>query len=298
MTFSPNIFGLNSNDVLVELKFFQQTYHLNEPINVIININNNSQSPVSFSVSPQIYESLFFVLRTPQNEELQVIDSFQAEMRDNAASSGDYREIVLLPNESFSRVIDITKWFDIRESGYYYIKGIFYPNPDLKNESIESFNYKILIKPPALIENNLTMEQQQKADEIEKSRSLPPYDVINDLLDAKMKKDWDRFLVHIDAERLIASFDDFNNAYENARTGRYKLEVLDDFKRYLTVYWQDRILSYKVTESNIKEDNATVTCEVDYQINRLNYSFRYIFYLYKDHLTHWLVYDYTAFKIK
>ena len=292
------LFSEMNQDIQVELKFFNQTYRLNEPIEVEINIVNNSLSSVSFAVSPLIYETIFFVLRTPKNEVLPPMNQFQVEMQDNSSSSGDFRNITLLPQESFSRVIDITRWFDIRESGYYYIKGLFYPNPDEKNKKAESINYKILIKPPLTVESKLTEEQQKRADEMEKSMLFPPYDVVSDLLDAKMTKDWERFLSHIDAEKLINSFEDYKNAYNNARAGRYRLEVLDNFKSYLTVHWQDRIMGYKIIKSTIEENRAVVIAEVDYRINLLNYGLQYTFYLYKNHQNQWMIYDYTAVKIR
>lgn len=284
--------------IKIELKFDQQTYRLNDPIPVMIYVVNNSDAPFTFNVSSLIYESFFFVMRTPKNEETSLLDQFQVEMKDNHSSSGDFRNIVLAPEESFSRVIDVNKWFDIRDAGYYYIKGRFYPNPDVKSQFVESFNYKILIKPPVQIEKKLVEDDQKRIMDIESSTKMPPYDVIEDLLDSKMKKDWQRFLSHVDAERLIASFQEYNNAYQNARSGRYRLEVVEDFKKYLTVHWQDRIMSYKIVESQIKEDKSTVICDVDYKVKLFSYTMRYTFNLYQNHSSQWLVYDYTALKLK
>jgi hypothetical protein len=284
--------------IQVELQFYKQTYRLNEPVPVMINVINTSDTALSFYVSSLIYETFFFTLLNPKSEEMPLLDRFQVEIKNNASSSGDWREIKLLPGESFSRVIDITEWFDIKESGYYYIKGRFFANPDKKSDLNESFNYKILVKPPLLIENKLNDEEQERITVLENIQKLPPYDAVEDLLDAKMKKDWDRFLAHIDAERLIQSFQSYNQAFENARSGRYRLEVLDDFKKYLTVHWQDRILSYKILESQIKDDNATVLCDVDYKVRLYSYTLRYTFNLYKNHVNQWLIYDYSAVKVQ
>lgn len=305
MVFSPSFGGGDTeiqttvnNGLKIELQFYRQTYRLNEPINVLINVVNGSSLPVPFQVSPLIYETFFFDIRTPRNETVPLLDIFQVRMKNNASSSGDFRDIVLQPGESFSRVIDITQWFDIKESGYYIIKGIFHANPDKQFDSLLSFDYKILVKPPVVVEKKLSEDEQQRIEELENVKKLPPYDVIADLLDAKMKKDWERFLAHIDAERLIASFQEYFSAYENARSGKYRLEVLEEFKRYLTVHWQDRILSYKIGASQIQDDKATVICDVDYTTKTLMYGLRYTFSLYRNHLGQWLVYDYNVLKIK
>ncbi len=285
-------------ELQVGLQFYRETYRLNEPIPVQINVVNNSTAPVKFYISPLIYESLFFTLKTPRNEDVPLLDSFQVEMKNNSSSSGDFREITLMPREEFSRLIDLTQWFDIRESGYYYIKGLFYPNPDKKSEPTESFNYKIFIKPPVIVEKQISTEELERQADFEKIMKLPPYDVIDDFLDAKMKKDWERFLLHIDAARLIKSFDDYYKAYQNARSGSYQLQVIEDFKKYLTVYWQDRIQSYKILESHITENDATVVTEVDFKVKLFSYTLRYTFSLYKNHLNQWLIYDYSALKVR
>jgi hypothetical protein len=285
-------------ELQVGLQFYRETYRLNEPVPVQINVVNNSSGPVKFYISPLIYESLFFSMKTPKNEDVDLLDTFQVEMKNNASSSGDFREMTLMPGEEFSRLIDLTQWFDIRESGYYYIKGMFYPNPDKKDESVESFNYKIFIKPPVVVEKQISAEELERQADFEKVMKLPPYDVIDDFLDAKMKKDWERFLLHIDSERLIKSFSDYYNAYQNARSGTYQLQVIEDFKKYLTTYWQDRILSYKILESHIKENDATVVAEVDFKVKLFSYTLRYTFSLYKNHLSQWLIYDYSALKVK
>ncbi|MGA2142280.1 MAG: hypothetical protein ABSG94_07645, partial [Brevinematales bacterium] len=178
-------------ELQVGLQFYRETYRLNEPVPVQINVVNNSSGPVKFYISPLIYESLFFSMKTPKNEDVDLLDTFQVEMKNNASSSGDFREMTLMPGEEFSRLIDLTQWFDIRESGYYYIKGMFYPNPDKKDESVESFNYKIFIKPPVVVEKQISAEELERQADFEKVMKLPPYDVIDDFLDAKMKKDWE-----------------------------------------------------------------------------------------------------------
>ena len=294
----PSVFAGLAPELQVELQFYKQAYRLNEPVNVLINVVNSSAQPVSFQVSPLIYETFFFDIRTPRNESVPLIDAFQVQMKNNASSSGDFRDITLQPQESFSRVIDIAQWFDIKESGYYIIRGIFHHNPDKQGEALSSYDYKILVKPPLIVEKKLSEDEQQRITELENVKKLPPYDVIADLLDAKMKKDWVRFLAHIDSERLIASFQEYNSAYQAARSGKYRLEVLEDFQRYLTVHWQDRILSYKIGASQIQDDKATVVCDVDYTTKTLMYSLRYTFNLYRNHQDQWLVYDYDVLKVK
>lgn len=289
---------VNRSGVQVELQFYTQSFRLNEPVQVTLNVINVSDQEVRFKISSLVYETFFFVMRTPRNEEIPLQDRFQVEKKEHRSSAGDFREVRLMPGESFSRKVDVSEWFDIREPGYYYLKGVFMPDPDKPETRVESFDYKILLKPPAVVEIKQKEEDQRQSEAIEQAKALPPYDAIVDFLDAKMKKDWTRFLSHIDAERLIRSFETYYKAWDSARSGRYKLEVVDEFRRYLTTYWQDRILRYEIQETVIKQDKAQVTAEVEYKVRNTSYVHRYDFYLYKNHANQWLIYDYVVYRVR
>ena len=299
MLINISAFAVSFSDIKVELQSYTQTYRLNQPIQILMNVVNTSQKPFTFYVSSLIYESFFFDVKTPKNEDIAINDLFQIQMKNNFSSSGDFRTIVLEPGESFSRTIDITEWFDIKSAGYYYIKGVFFPNPDDKSGRMESSYYKILVKPPLVIESEISTEEQIHNSELEEVQKYPPYQAIEDMFDAKMKKDWERFLVHIDARRLLLNaFPSFAADYNNARTGQYRLEVEDRFKKHLLTYWEDRILSYKFVKCIIEGENATVECNVEYKLRNLSYVMRYTFSMYQNHENKWLVYDYTTIKIQ
>lgn len=301
LIFSAGIFALETDNMIVQLQFFTQAYRLNESIPVQISVVNTSGESFDFEVSPQIHETFFFEVRTPLSEEVEVTDDFGILQRQYASSAEDYREIVLQDNESFSHQIDLSEWFDFTEAGYYYVKGIFYPNPDDDETTVESIYYKILVKTPTAVEEALTAAEQEEADELDAASDLAPYDVIEDMLEAKMEKNWDRFLLHIDTEKLIYSFQNFSDEYDNARTGAMQLQVLEEFETYLTEYWDDTILSFQVQEATITSDgeqySAEVTCEVEYQVRSLSYIMEYTFELYETQDGQWLVTDYTAHRL-
>lgn len=286
------------NKVRVDLQFYSQTYRLNDSIPVRVNVMNQSDKKSVFSVSPLTYETFFFEIKTPRNENVSIRDDFRIAIDQSASSPKDYRTFELDPYESFSRELDLTKWFDIKDSGYYYIRGIFYPNPDDSSKKEFSTYYKILVKPPKVVEEKLSKDEQKHQQLLTEIKNMPPYDAISDFIDAKIKKDWDRFLLHVDAERLIEAFQNYAREYHHARSGKYRLEVLDRFKRYLTVYWKDRILSYNIKKTVIEGEKSQVTVDVEYKIRNLSYSMRYDFKLYKNHDSQWLIYDYEAVRIK
>lgn len=288
------VYGADLDNVVMQLQFFTQTYRLNNEIPVLVSVVNTGDSRFEFDVSSEINETFFFEVKTPQSESIEINKDFGIEMEENYSSSEGYREIILDENESFSHQIDISEWFDFEEAGYYYLRGIFYPNPDDKSKNIESIYYKILVKAPLIVEESITDEEQERLEELEEAALYPPYRAIEDMIQAKMEKDWERFLLHIDTEKLIQDFQNYSDEYNNAITGSRQLEILEDFEDYLTEYWQDTVLSYEVTESTIWGDEAEVICEVEYKIRQSSYTMQYTFSMYQNHDEQWLVDSYYA----
>lgn len=294
LCFSP----LFAQDLQVELKFYKQAYRINEDIPVQILVYNLSDRPQEIYVSPLVYETFFFDIRTTKNIPVGLRDDFQITKSSVLSDVGQFRKIILMPGESFSRDININEWFDLSEVGYYSINGLFYRRPDLTNDVRRSFTYKILIKPPQVIEESVAKEDLRRQEEFQTLMKLPPYEAIADMWDAKSKKDWERFLFHIDAEKLIMAFDDYKEAYLSARTGRYRLQIVEEFKKYLTVHWQDRILQYTIKEATIKGTEAEVISDVEFAVRSQSYILRYYFKLYQNISGQWLVYDYSVVRIK
>ncbi|MGC8764472.1 MAG: hypothetical protein ACP5QT_01105 [Brevinematia bacterium] len=298
LLFFARIYGLDNSDIKLIIDFEKNTFRLSSSVDIEIKIVNLSQGEKLLKLSPLDYESLYFMVRTPENELLKYRDEYKLKVDESASSYDEVKEIRLLPGESISRKIDLSRIFDFRKEGYYYIKILYYPDPDVKTEFIESEYYKFLLKPPSVVEQEIKERDKKRKIELEDIKKLPPYEVVDNMLDAKMKKDWDRFLLHFDVERLIYSFQNYGKAYEAARGGKYKLEILEDFKKYLTTHWQDRILSYKVLESYVRPNEATVDADVEYKVREYSYVLRYTFKLYKNSLDEWKIYDYTVLRVK
>lgn len=295
---SAGLYAFNPEDFKLLLDFEKSTFRMNSAVNIEIKLVNISQDERIIKLSPFNYESFSFIVKTPQNEELSYRDDYKIRMNEIESSYDEVKEVRLLSKESVSRLINLSEIFDFRKEGYYFIKVLYYPDPDIKSTYIESEYYKFLLKPPSIVEQNIDENYKERKQQIEHVKKLPPYDVVDDLLDAKMKKDWERFLTHFDVERLIYSFQNYGKAYESAKGGKYKLEILEDFKKYLTTHWQDRILSYKILESYIKPDVATVDADVEYKVRELSYVLRYTFKLYRNFLGEWKIYDYTVLRVK
>ncbi len=285
--------------IKVFLSFDRRSYRMNEPIDALITVRNAGDRPFKFKICSKTYKTFFFTVRTPKNQALPLKPKFSIEVERAVVNPDDVRVIELLPGESFSREVDISKWFDFRNAGYYIVSAVF--SPDLRADEmsgVRASRFKLLVKPPVEVERRIKKEQIERVEELEKAVKSPPYEGVAHMLNARKVKDWEAFFVHLDLEKLLNAFPRFKSAYESAPTGEARIKVLKSFEDYLKTYWSDRIEDFSVFKSVIERDKAVVMCDVVYRYRRLRYKIRYTYYLYKTYDGRWLVYDYTALNLK
>ncbi|MFN3660371.1 MAG: hypothetical protein ACK4TN_03930, partial [Brevinematales bacterium] len=95
-------YSLFAENLQVELKFYKQAYRINEDIPVQILVYNLSDKPQEIYVSPLIYETFFFDIRTTRNIPVELRDNFQITKSSLFSDVGQFRKIILMPGESFS----------------------------------------------------------------------------------------------------------------------------------------------------------------------------------------------------
>lgn len=286
---SSPAFGL-----LARISFIKQNYTGSEPIQLVLSVYNTNNTSVNIALSDTLNQTISFELRTTKNEITPLRPSVDARIRTIYANPSLYRYIILEPNEVFSRIFDLRDFFDITDFSSYYLKASFFPDPDNRAEFFES-DYTVFTHiPPASVQQEMVRMQTEREKILQEAKLLLPNESIADLFEAQVVKDWERFLVHIDAERLINSFDNYARQYNAAQEGSFKLDILENFKRFLTVHWNSSLISYDVKETLIQENKAYVTVDAVEGIRFTSRRLRYNFIMYKNGAGQWLVEDYTV----
>lgn len=286
---SSPAFGL-----LARISFVKQNYTGSEPIQLVLSVYNTNNKSVNIALSDTLNQTISFELRTTKNEIAPLKPSVDAQTRTIYANPSLYRYITLEPNEVFSRIFDLRDFFDITAFSSYYVKASFFPDPDNRAEFFES-DYTVFTHiPPVSVQQEMVRVQTEREKILQEAKLLLPSESIADLFEAQAVKDWERFLVHIDAERLINSFDNYARQYNAAREGSFKLDILENFKRFLTAHWNSSLISYDVKETLIQENKAYVTVDAVEGIRFTSRRLRYNFVMYKNGAGQWLIEDYTV----
>lgn len=285
----------NNSPYIVEVSFIKQNYLGSEPINIMVTIINYSDKPLSFSLADNfVSQSINFELRTSQNTLVPINNMVMAKLSLQSADPSLYRDITLLPKEAFSKSFNIRDYYTLTESRTYYIQAKFYPDPDNQSIFYLSDFQSFAQTTPLMVQQQIIQDDTEQQRKILELQQLLPNEVIASFFESQKNKNWTLFLLHIDPERLIYSFPNFSKQYDNAVNGTFKLNILDQFKRFFTANWNIALTSYKIKETIIEDDTATVIVDAVESIRFTNRRLRYTFTLYKTGNNSWIIDNYTV----
>jgi hypothetical protein len=262
----------------------RRIYYVGDPIVVEFQITNRGSKPYLFLTSFDEVFTFDFEVASFSNRMVEHSTQYAIERTKFEPVMND--EITLKPFEVYGARIDIGRWFDLREPGEYIIRGNFFPNLVTDPASkIPSANELYLSLNPAFTE---THREKRREDEIVrlKAEKLPPYEVVEFLLESLIKKDFDKYFIYVNFDQFIRQFDNAKKKYLSARDID-KPAVVEDFKRYLKgenklegIPFADTIpVDYQVVKTVIEGRNAQVT---------VIQTFRYLRYLEKKQYTYLL----------
>ena len=295
------IAGLDDS-VEVNIQFHdRRIYYVGDPVWVEFQISNLGFVPYLFRTS---YDELFTFdldIATTTNKKQDHSIGYVVDRNRYAPILTD--EITLKPHEVYGARINITRWFDLKAPGDYVIRGRFYPNlitdPD---PTISSANELYLTLYP---ERDETGKEKRRTDEIQrlKAESLPPYKVVDFLLNALMKGEFDKYFLYINFDQFISQFDNTKRKYMSAKDFD-KPPVIEEFKAYLRgenkiekIPFAETIpVDYAISRTVIEGKTAEVVVIEKFKYFSLYERKRYTYYL-REYGDKWLLERYTVVNI-
>ena len=287
----------NTNDNSIEISFIKQNYQGDESIDIEFSIKNKGTQESFFVLSDILDQSINFELKTSRNEVIEINHNTGVRLTGTFSNPALYRYINLMPGESFSRIFDLRDLYSISTYETFYVKGVFYPDPDNRSVFINSDNTSFTHTPPPLVQQKISEDSIKRTQELNNLATLLPNEIVQSFFEAQFVKDWGKFLLHIDAERLISIFYNYSVQYKNSTDGTFRLELLENFKKFFTVHWDIPLVSYDIQETVIKGQEATVTVDAMESIRFTNRKIRYVFTLYRNTAGAWLISDYTVLSL-
>ena len=293
----PTLMNENSG-IELDIRFFDTSiYYLDSDILIQVRLRNRSDSVYRFKLADNRLFNIDFDVRTPRNQPLAVSQQFITERLANQQIF--YREIALQPGEEYAFVENLRSYIDIPESGVYVISARFFPeltsSADIALSSRTRLN--LSVRPPEAGLSPIDSELERSIREIVRREPLPPDQVIEFILEARQRMQWERFLLYFDLESLLLS--------EPARARRYELMSEADRQREIERFrdsLQNETIEteisaipdeFRIIQTSYTPDQGEVVAELRFERPRFTEVKQYTYLLRRDDEA-WEIYDFSV----
>ncbi|MCB1177337.1 MAG: hypothetical protein KDK36_07140 [Leptospiraceae bacterium] len=260
-------------------------YKPGDSVSIDFTIKNYGDEAMKIFPTSLTLKSFQFVITDENDEAIEPIDSIKIKdkklKRRNTVVNlvGDeVKEIIIHKGESFTKRLNLAKYYEFTPGKKYYITGYFYPNYLEDNTNfIKTENNSIF-----LLEKTKTQIQPKKFDPSESvQEGLTPEEVIHLFLAAEMKNNWKNYFKYIYFPEFIHAYTRFSKEY-NKSDETYKELVIDEFKKYLMESKSGRLTYYRITNRKaISGALVKVYVHVERDLNNYPTKYEYIYTLKK-----------------
>jgi hypothetical protein len=207
-------------DISFSIRYFdKRVYHApgtgGEPIYVQVTIANNSPATYRFKLADDRAFSIDFDIRTLSNRSVE--PAGRLVQKRTASSQIFFREIAVESGESFSFVEDLRNYAEFKGSGSFIISAKIYPEllrPEAAGSReltattglpLESNRLNLNLRPPAIPgPAGIPLAPDANINTILVREKLAPDEVVEYLLTARQKSQWEKFFLYLDLEAIIA----------------------------------------------------------------------------------------------
>lgn len=307
----------STEDVDISIRYFdKRVYYAGNatgPVLVQVIVSNRGASTFRFKLADERAFSVDFELRTMTNR---VIDPTEIVTRKRTQDQPVFfREVSLESGESISFTEDLRDYVRLETPGNYVVQARFFPElyrPVGGPSGMPPPTGTTQAAPAALVSNRLSLSLRPAplqdgpapppALDVETGAvlvrgDLSPDQVVEYLLSARQKGQWEKFFLYLDLESMLTR--------DGARKRQWLAESEEGRKRMLDRYRADLRNSvvdgdiatipvdFTVERTSYGSEEGTVAVVEKFRYDRVVERKRYTYYL-KRRDEVWLVYDYTV----
>jgi hypothetical protein len=196
-----------------QIRFYEKRiYYLNDPehpVSLEATLTNNSGRTFRFKMAENRMFNFDFEVTTPTNILLDHAQAFSRARTSNQPVL--YREISLEPGDTFGVVVTLNDFIEIPKAGLYSVQGLFYPELYRRGpvsgdtpgtaEPLRSNMLTLSIRPEIVFAEERAMIEAETGKLIHRE-PLPPDEVVDYMLGARQRSQWEKFFLYLDLESL------------------------------------------------------------------------------------------------
>ena len=267
---------------------------------MLLNKSNNVQSTY---IAEDKRHSFDFSIVTMKNQEIEYKKEYVTYFY--RVQNIYMSKISLMEKEGYLYKILLNDYYDLNMTGQFYVTGYYYPNLKVNNNrdnAISSNQLVINIRDRNFDDRyfvNTVEIDDSNGSPVETLKKIPPDDVIDYMLTARMQRNWDRYFLYMNMDELIKTNNIFGRDFGKKNLEQQR-ELIKNYKEYLK---KDNIndinfLPHKfdIVKTTYSQSEAKV--EVKVQFKTLDYIEEryYTFSLHKKG-EHWFVYSYEVMEM-
>ncbi|MDR0451298.1 MAG: hypothetical protein LBH26_08540 [Treponema sp.] len=310
---APGFLPAAEGDIAFSIRYFdKRIYHApgaeNEPIYVQATLTNNSPATFRFKLAEDRAFSIDFDVRTMTNRAVEPADTL---VRKRSGSDRVFfREIAVESGESFSFVEDLRDYTKLGEPGSFVVLARIYPEL-LRTEfprqevsrgsgeaPLESNRLSLSIRPsPIPGPEGIPLAMDIDTGEVLNRERLAPDEVIDYLISARQKSQWEKFFLYLDLEAII-SRDPARRRRWLAESEEGRRRMLDRYREELRQETVDGDITlipfeYEIERTVYNALEGTVTVLEKFRTGNYTEIKRYTYHLQRKDSV-WIVTDYVV----
>jgi hypothetical protein len=298
------------------IRFFDRRiyYVEGDPIYIQVTITNNSPSTYRFKLADERAFSLDFDVRTTSNRSLESADML---IRKRTQSQQIFfREIAVEAGESFSFVEDLRGYINLSEPGSLVVKARLFPElfrPDIARTAatngntvlvsatqgvLESKRLSLTLRPAIITgPDGIPLEMDVATGAQLVRERLAPDQVIEYMLTARQRSQWERFFLYLDLETMLTR-DAVRQRKWLVESEEGRRRMLEQFRHELQNPVTDGTISviptsFEVQRTQYNGLEGSVTVLEKFHMNNFTELKRYTYFVrLQDNI--WTIVDYSV----
>jgi hypothetical protein len=304
------LWGAETANIALNIRYFdKRIYYLeNDPIMVQVTVTNSGPAVFRFKLADERAFSVDFEVRTTTNRRIEAADVLTR--RRSQSQQVYFREISVESGESFSFVEDLRNYAFLGRSGSYVVQAriypeLYYPVSEASGAAaagtvspLESNRLNLTIRPPLIPgPNGVPLALDVETNAVLVREKLPPDEVVNYLITARQKGQWEKFFLYLDLEAML-SRDSYRHRQWLAESEEGRQRMINRYRNELQGAVVDGDIATIPQEFTIERtvygaEEGTVTVLEYFRIGMYTERKRYTYYLRRRDDS-WTIVDYSV----
>ena len=259
-----------ANSVNFSIRFHEKRIYYvgGAPVRFEAVITNNSSRTFRFKMANNWIFNFDFEVSTPGNLILNHAKEFTIVKHANQPIL--FREISLEPGETFGIVVSLSDFVDLDKAGLYTVRSQFFPEMNLNSvmESIYSNAVTLSVRPEVLFPEEKALIEAETG-KILLREFMPPDEVIEYMLKARQKSQWEKFLLYLDLESLYTRYPERARSFQRmSEEDRKRTLIRFEEELKASAVDQDILLiplSFDILHTSYTADEASVLVTEKFQ---------------------------------